>query len=231
MFFPRSGPSIAVPAAIQPTWTRVAVDGDKKLAISLDTLKDFLNIPLEDDSYDAEKTAMLGVAQAAIETYCQMTVMRSTWVGAFPDLYDFTRITKRPFQSVSSIQYVDAATGVITTLDPTTYLVSPIQQFCGIVSRGDSLAWPAFATRPDAVRITAVVGWTQDNIPFEVQQAILITTAAVDRARADGGSGGGGARMSIFAMKHPAAMGASSLIPMEAKALLAPYQLKKVVVA
>jgi hypothetical protein len=223
MFFPQTLPSITAPPAITPDWVQtVAPTG---LAIDLDTIKNFLNIPIEDSFFDAEKTAMTYVAQRAIEQYCQLTLMGATWVGNLPAFYDYIRIQQRPFCAVTGIQYVDPDTGIVTAVDPTIYVAGKTKQFCGFVALGDGLNWPAAAYRPDGVRITVTTGWTQTSLPLDIQQALLMTIAAVDHARADEGSGGGGGRQSIFAMKHPAAMGAPSLIPMTAKALLAPYKL------
>lgn len=229
MFFPTSPPAVATPPVIMPDWEQVVLDDDPKLAIDLGTIKDFLNIPREDTFFDAEKTAMTMVAQRVIEQYCQLTLLSSTWVGNLSQFFDFIRINKRPFNAVTGIQYVDATTGVVTTVDPTTYVAAKTKQFCGYVARGDGVEWPDAANRADGVRITITVGFDLTNPKYyDLQQALLITIAAVDKARADE-SGGGAGRQSIFAMKHPAAMGAYSIIPATAKALLSPYRLISVV--
>lgn len=228
MFFPVTNPAIAAAPAIIPEWEQSVAE--PALAIDLNTIKNFLNIPQEDDFYDAEKTAMTMVAQRVIEQYCQMVLLSSTWVGNLAQFFDQIRINKRPFVAVTKIEYVDAATGTITTVDPTTYVAGKISQLCGMVSRGADVQWPAAANRWDGVRLTVTAGWSQAALPYDVQQALLITIASIDRSRGDSGGGsGGGARQSIFAMKHPAAMGGSSIIPMEAKALLSPYRLLTVV--
>ena len=230
MFFPVTQPAIATPPAIQPDWEQVVSDDDPKLPIDLNTIKNFLNIPIEDTFFDTEKTSMTMVAQRVIEQHCQITMMPTTWVGNVSQFFDFMRIEKRPFQSVTKIEYVDAITGVVTTVDPTTYVASKTKQFCGLISRGDDIDWPDAANRPDGVRITITAGFDLSKPQYyDLSQALLITIASIDKSRGDGGGGSSsGGRQSIFAMKHPAAMGAPSIIPMEAKALLAPYTLKKV---
>ena len=92
----------------------------------------------------------------------------------------------------TKIEYVDPDTGVITTLASSTYVVGKLRQQCGLISRGDGQAWPQTARRWDAVRITIVAGFNPDALPYEIQQALLITTGAIDRTRGDDGSGGGG---------------------------------------
>jgi hypothetical protein len=54
----------------------------------------------------------------------------------------------------------------------------------------------------------------------------LLTIAATDSNRGDGGSGGGAGRQTVFALRHPEMMGGSSLLPREAQALLAKYKLR-----
>ena len=194
------------------------VDAGPLLAVDLDTVKNFLNIPLADNFFNDEKSAMVLVAQAAIEDHCQMVLPASTWVANIPAFYDAMRLIKRPFQSVTKVEYVDKTTGVITTLDPAYYLAGIMAQKCGVIQRAEGVAWPEAARRLDAVRITVSAGFTV--LPPAVKQALLITIASVDKSRADGGGSSGGASRTVYAMRHQQG---SSIVPMEAKALLNPY--------
>lgn len=217
-------PWFATASPAVPEWE--LVDDGLPLAVDLDTVKNFLNIPLEDTAFDAEKTAMAYTAQAEVETYISASLTAATWVANLPQFYDAIRIDKRPFQSVTKIEYVDPDTGVITTLASSTYVVGKLRQQCGLISRGDGQAWPQTARRWDAVRITIVAGYDPDALPYEIQQALLITTGAIDRTRGDGGSSGGGRLANtVWGQKHGQA---ASIMPMEAKALLRRHRMIRV---
>lgn len=219
MFFPQRTPDLSTPVEVLPDW-EISVPAES-YAVSLDTVKIFLNIPLEDTFFDAEKTSLIAVAQAAVQNYCQLTLLRSTWIGNLPAFYDRIRVNKRPFFGVQKIDYVDRATGVITTVAPSVYVTSRKQQKAGLVTRGDGQAWPDAANRWDGVRIFVEAGWEESSIPNEITHAILLTIAALDRSRGEENSSGGGQAMNtVYAMKNQKA---PSIIPSEAKALLAPY--------
>lgn len=213
-------PFIATPAPITPKWVRTAV-GDP-LAIDLNTVKDWLNRPREDTFWDTQISGFTLTAQKAIETLCQMVIVPSTWVGSIPCFYSSIRINKRPFQGVTEIDYVDAGTGTITTVDPTLYQALPIAQNCGMVFLGDGLSWPTAAVRWDAVRITVSAGYP-NPLPDEIEHALLLTIAAVDKRRGD--EGGSGGRVSVYEQKNTHG---ASIVPPEARALLSEHMFRRV---
>lgn len=216
---------INTPVTAVPDWE--IVEDEFPLAVDLDTVKNFLNIPLEDTFFDAEKTAIAYAAQAEVERYIQCSLGTRTWVGNLPCFYNQIRVDKRPFQSVSKIEYVDPDTGVITTVDSSVYIAGRMSQKCGVISLGEGQAWPQPARRWDAVRITVLAGYDGNTtaLPYPIQQAVLITTAALDRARGDGGGSGGRLANTVWGQKHNPA---PSVMPSEAKALLAPYRMIRV---
>lgn len=218
-FFPRTGPHYGLPQAETILW-EVATGGGPTAVLDLPTIKNFLNIPLEDTAFDAEKEMFLTAAQTAIEAYCQLSIKSTTWTGYAPRFLSQMRINRRPFASITSVQYVTPDTGTITTLDPSQYVVGKAAQRCGVVALADGCQWPDTANRPDAVIITAVSGWAKPDIPQEIISAMLMTIAALDKAR--DGDAGGGAPRTVYAMKHTMA---PSIIPNEAKAMLARYKM------
>lgn len=215
MFFPRPQTSFSTGLPVTPLWTRLGVTDP--LAIDLVAVKNFLNIPLEDSYFDDEKRQMIGTAQAVVEQYCQITLVESTWVGVLPAFSDVIRITKRPFITVDRIDYVAADTGEITTLPAASYGSGPMHQLCGYVARADGVAWPDVARRTDAVRVHIKAGY--EELPYDLMQAIMVTVASIDRSRAD--DGGRDKTNTIYGIEHQTA---ASIMPPEAKALLAPYR-------
>lgn len=218
MFFPERAPLYAVPQAVAPEWE--ITERPAAVAIDLDTVKTFLTIPLEDHFFDAEKSSFIVQAQRIIEKYCRLSLITTTWVGNFPAFFDEMRLIRRPFCGVTKVEYVDATTGEITTLDPATYIVGKAPQRCGVLCRADGAQWPVAANRVDAVRVTVTAGWAKANIPDEIINAILQTIAALDHQRADEGASQNGVR-SVYALKHQQA---PQLIPVAAQALLSEHK-------
>lgn len=217
VFYPQRNPLIGLPNATIVEWEKSS--GGATMAIDLNRVKTFLNVPIEDVYFDPEKESFIAIATEAIESYCQMSLTTTTWVGHLPEFYDQIRLLRRPFQSVTKLEYVDQTSGVVTTVDPTTYVVGTAPQKCGMIYKGDGLQWPAAANRWDGVRVTVTSGWASGQMPKQVEHALLLTISALDHARADD-MGASGPR-TVYALRHQVA---PSIIPMEAKALLAPWR-------
>lgn len=232
MFFPSS---IATNPAPFPRWRKSA--GGDGLAVDLDTVKTFLNRPVEDDYWNAEYTSFIKVAQSQIENICQISLTPTTYIGTLTEFYDRMRISRpRPFVSVTKIDYVAKADGEITTVPATTYIALPTLQDCGLIELGDGLSWPAVARRADAVRIEVECGYgvtDQDitdghqELPEDIKHALLMTIAALDMARGDT-QGSPGSNVTVYAMKQSRGGG---IIPAEAMSLLAPYRLRTITVS
>lgn len=214
-------PSFSAPPVIVPQWKRVDPAASGLIPLDLNLVKDFIDRPREDTAWDAQISEFIQVAQVAVETLCQMVLVPTAWVGSLPCLYDQIRLFKRPFIDVQKIEYVAPTTGEITTIDAGIYQALPTTQFTGTIFLGDSCVWPTTARRFDAVRVTMRAGF--DPLPAEVQHAVLMTVAALDRMRGDAGAGAGGSHVSVYAMKNSRG---AQLVPAEARALLSDYILR-----
>lgn len=229
MFFPSPAQRWNTATTALPQWEPVA--GPALLAVDLDTLKNWLNIPLEDTHFDAEKTSLAKAAQRLVERYISASLTPTRWVGYLPTWADQIRLDKRPFRSVEKIEYVAPVTGTIGTVDPETYIAGRLSQKCGVISRGDGCAWPDIAKRWDAVRITILSGY--DNtassvddtamhpMPEGITQALLVTIGALDKARGDGNAQSNRLANTVYGQKHAQA---PSVIPNEAKDLLGEFR-------
>jgi hypothetical protein len=183
----------------------------------LDTLKTWIHRPLEDLFWDTEGLALIKVAQRAIERRCELVLPDSEWVATSPSFP--VGLVRRPFQSVTKIEYVDPTTGAVTLLDPSLYLFAPDRQFTGQLLPAEDTAWPDVARRPDAVRITVKAGFV--TLPDDIMHAIMMTTTGLDANRGDEGMGGGGALAgTVYGQTHTSG---PSVIPAGAMALLSPY--------
>lgn len=193
-------------------------------------VKTFINRPLEDTFWDTETKALISVAVKAIETYLNTSIAPCTYVGTALTLDPRERLVCRPFLSVERVEWVDDATGAVATVDPATYLVLPEAQATGSIEIEDGRQWPTAARRADAFRVTVKTGFVGfDGLTFELPDDLLhalkMTVAALDSNRGDGGGGGGD--VTVYALKNVHA----HVIPEAARALLAPYKWREIVVA
>jgi len=93
------------------------------------------------------------------------------------------------------------------TLDPGAYILLPSAGCDGVVRATDA-AWPATATRPDAVTVTFSAGYaTAADVPAAIKQAMLLMVGFWYETREDA---------TIGAAVHA--------IPLSADRLLAPYR-------
>lgn len=220
------------PTGISPRWRRAS--GGDLLAVDLETVKVFTNRAIEDTFFDAELEMFVKVAQRAIEQECDFALTPSTWTGSLPQFYPRIRIMRPPFLDVTSFQYVASDDGEITDVPATSYHVMDEAQGCGMIYQAQNVSWPTCAIRRDAVRITCRSGYavTDDDVdagfeprPDDITHALLMTIAALEKARGDTEASTG--NVTVYAMKNSRGGG---LIPAEAMALLSPYSPKMITV-
>lgn len=212
-----------VPSA-WPVYTKTAETAG--LAVTLVDAREFIGLPTGDTSRDTELTAFITAATRAIESYCQMSLLNTTWQAAMPEFGARIALNKRPYTAVTLIEYVQIVTGTITTVAATTYYAVSIGQQMGMVFLGDTLSWPDDkAVRHDAVRVTFTTGYGVDDttIPADIKHALLMTVANMDANRGDCGESGG----SVYAMKNST----TSIVPSAAQPLLGPYVYRHLAVA
>jgi uncharacterized phiE125 gp8 family phage protein len=214
-------PAYAYAPPLVPRWTIVTPPAVNALPVALDTVKIFINRPLEDTFWDAETTSLIRIAATAIENYCKITLIETVFQASVPQFFPNIRLDKRPFQNVLSVKYV-APDGEILTVDAGLWHALPIPQASGMVFLGDDLEWPETARRYDAVRIEVRAGFPEGEVPEEIMHALMMTVAALDRTRGDEQAKQGG-NVTVYAMKNSRG---GSIIPVEAKSLLGPHVLR-----
>ena len=150
------------------------------LAVSLSDVKAFLSYPIEDTGVDNEITALIQAAQAAVEYYCEITLLETTFVEARPDLDGVVTLLKRPFSSLTQIEYVDPDDAEEIVVSDTLYHVLPSSQYRGTVYLDEDKSWPDAARRADAYRIEYVAGWTAATLPADLKNALMQIVAKLD---------------------------------------------------
>lgn len=217
----RDTPAYAFAPPLVPRW-KVVTPPASALPVPLNDVKVFINRPIEDTFWDAETTQLITTAATAIEHYCKITLQETVFEAAVPRWFANIRLDKRPFQQVESIKYVAAGTGEITDVDDELWHAQEIPQQCGMVFLGEGLEWPEAARRTDAIRIQVKAGFASGEIPGEIIHALMMTVAALDRTRGDE-QAKQSSNVTVYAMKQSRG---GSIIPVEAKAMLAPHTLR-----
>lgn len=133
----------------------------------------------------AEDPLLIGwiaAARALVEEYTGRALMTQTWraeMEAWPLALRLQRAV--PLQSVTSVQYYDAA-NTLQTLDASVYVVSAFEP--ALITLADGKTWPALARRPDAVRVTYVAGATSAaDVPMPLVQALMLLCGHWDANR------------------------------------------------
>ena len=116
-------------------------------------------------------------------------LVTQTWElvhDTFPDAFV---LRKSPIQSVTSLKYLDAATGAEQTLDPADYLLDKDNE-PGYLVPAYGKAWPATWPVPNAVRVRYVCGYgLAGAVPQAIKQWMLLAIGTMYENRATGGAG------------------------------------------
>jgi uncharacterized phiE125 gp8 family phage protein len=113
---------------------------------------------------------ILGLIQAArehVEKYTGTALVPAAVTMTFDRFESLGKLTKGPVQSITEVKYLDA-NGVEQTLDPATYefinvAADPLRPRIRLAF---NQSWPAVRCAEDAVRVSAVVGYTVVPMPL-----------------------------------------------------------------
>ncbi len=150
-------------------------------AVSLADIKAHLRLGHAEE--DARVTAALQAAQAALDGpsgaldgFC---IRRQTWRSfhdGFPASGAPLELPLRPVASVTSVTYLDAA-GAAQTL-PLAGSLAFADARGSFLLLADGQDWPdTMAGRPDAVRVEAVYGHEDQDVPADILQAVRLLAA------------------------------------------------------
>ena len=169
---------------IQAEWIRTVAPTTEPL-----TLTEIKAQVVAHQSDDDTILAAYGVvAREEAEGYMNRALFTQTWKLEQSDWADEMRLPMAaPLQSVSSVQYYDAA-GTLAALASSAYIVDTTA-IPGRVLRAPNQVWPALqADRAMRVVITYVCGWSAAaQIPERIKQGLRvhITASDMDRAGAE----------------------------------------------
>jgi uncharacterized phiE125 gp8 family phage protein len=152
---------------------------------SLADVKLHLRVNISDD--DTLIQDLISAAQATVEHDCNLSLGTTTWKETFPEFPVFRSLhpwwselrhekiypLKRPLQSVTSVQYYDINTNVLTTLDPSLYIVETPFKLPGVIAPL-TFCFPLTWTRDDAVTVTYVAGFaTMPSVAIQVIKLLV----------------------------------------------------------
>ncbi len=133
-------------------------------------------------------TALIVAAREQAEHETGRALVTQTWElvhDAFPEAFVLRRA---PIQSVTSLKYLDPATGTELTLDPADYLLDKDSE-PGYVVPGYGKTWPYAREVPNAVRLRYVAGYgAAVAVPQAIKQWMLLAIGTMYENRATGGA-------------------------------------------
>lgn len=157
--------TLKTPASIQP--------------VTLAEAKLHLRVDITDD--DALITALIVAATADAEQLMGRAVLQQTWqltLDSFfpnPDAYtqwppvvvggiysssSIITLQMPPVTAITSVQYLQAVDGVLTTMPNTDYVLANGNDYSARLVPAYGKTWPSVRNLPDAVRVLFVTGYT-----------------------------------------------------------------------
>lgn len=143
----------------------------------LDDLEVFDHLRITSSENEPSALRARDGAVAWLESYLQRGLITQTWQYAQDAWTDVMRLPMAaPLQSVSSVQYYDAA-GVLTTLSSVVYLTDLMSE-PGLVCLAPNQVWPVLQSgRALPVIVTYVVGWAAPSeVPGDIRDGLFLLT-------------------------------------------------------
>lgn len=150
---------------------------DRKDLISLDDLKDHLEVEHdEDDDLIAGMCAAASDAITGVDTVYQRVWMHETWRDFWPDFSRFPLLRLAPVAALDRVAYIDTSGDEILLDKSAFYLVEEAGGSRVCPSEGVSLPRDV-ADRPNAVMIDYIAGYgpLQADAPARVIQSVKLT--------------------------------------------------------
>jgi uncharacterized phiE125 gp8 family phage protein len=108
-------------------------------------------------------------------------VLPQTWQLTL-DSFESTEITlqKPPILEITSVMYLQASDGVLTTLSPGGYVLAAASDYTARLVPAYGTSWPATRGMPEAVRIAFVTGYADEaSVPELIKAWIKLRIGAL----------------------------------------------------
>ena len=150
---------------------------------------------MEDSAEDTVVAQCVAAATAVLDGWAGVLggfcLGRQTWTSyaaGYP-ASGALALPLRPVISVTAVRHIDLA-GAEQTLPTTDWQLVETVDGAALL-RPDGIEWPETAPRPDAVRVTAVCGHDEADLPADLMQAVRLLTAHYYENRGAAAFGGG----------------------------------------
>jgi uncharacterized phiE125 gp8 family phage protein len=142
--------------------------------VSLDRAK--LQLRVDHTADDDTIVGLCETAREHVEQYCSIRLMPTAVTMTAARFEDLTQLHEAPVQSIVALTYLDAA-GAEQTLDPAVYEQVNVRAdpLVPMIRLKFGKSWPAIRTAVDAVRVSAVAGYTVVPRPIILAMLRLIT--------------------------------------------------------
>lgn len=150
--------------------------------VLLAAAKQYLRIDAADESFDDEIASFIAASRAEIESMCSTRLITQEVLLQADGFSDLQHLPIGPVQSIDAVNYIDSAGDEQLLVSADYELVAgPLE---AQIIRAQGVTWPTIADRPDAVRVTATVGYgdTGTDLPRDLYFVVLRSI----RAKFDG---------------------------------------------
>lgn len=152
--------------------------------LTLAEAKVHLREDLVDDANDALISTIVTAATQDAEHLMGRAILPQTWqllLDAFPGTIDLPRPT---VTAVSSVKYVDEATGTLTALNPSLYQTCLGSDIAASIVPAYGCSWPSVRSQPESVQVTYTSGWaTPADVPELVKAWIKLRIGSLYETR------------------------------------------------
>lgn len=148
------------------------------------------HLRLETDLDDDDVDRLIVAARQWAEEYCWRGFVTQVWefvADEFPSCDDGFKLPRGNLAGVTSVKSIDA-NGVEQTMSSGDYSVDSTRE-PGRLRLGYGKSWPSSRSQWDAVRVRYTVGWSADQVPAPIKQAVLLLIAGMYENRAPEVSG------------------------------------------
>lgn len=160
----------------------VTVTSPEVEPVTLAAAKQYLRIDAADESFDDEIATLIAASRADIEIICNTRLITQEVLLQADSFADLEHLPIGPVQSIETLKYVDSA-GDEQLLASADYelVEGPLQ---AQIIRVSGVTWPTIADRPDALRVTATVGY--GDAGTDLPRDLYFVVLAAIRAKFDG---------------------------------------------
>lgn len=135
---------------------------------------------------DSELISKVWAAVEEAESLTHRTLLSSTLVLTLDRFPLEIRLPGGPVSVVSSVQYVAATSGTVTTMDDADWTATTASEPTRI-TRAYGVSWPTPRNVLEAVRVTYTAGYgdTLEDAPRAIQEAVLLLVAEMHDGEKD----------------------------------------------